>query len=115
VRDLDHSTIAFNAVDGAVLQLARLGAQVARVGEVDASFQVNGQVIGGIEALAHVLVGNRLAFTGFHVPARDAAAAFVRSFTGNEKALRIEFKAIGLAAVVRKNGGLFALGIEANN
>jgi hypothetical protein len=36
---------------GAVLQLAQLGAQVARVGEVDASFQVNGQVIGGVETL----------------------------------------------------------------
>ena len=45
VRDLDHAAVGVDAIDGPVLELARLVAEVVRVGEVDAALRDRGRVV----------------------------------------------------------------------
>src|SRR5262249_45680003 len=94
VGDLDHLVAGVDTIDGPVLQLARLGTEVTRIGEVDAAATVDGEIVGGVEMLAHITVGEDGALATFDVPARDAAATLVGTLASNQIALGVELQAV---------------------
>ena len=69
-----------------MFQLARFGAEIARVGEVDASLLVEAHVIRRVETLFVVAIGDGDALFGFDIPTGDAAAAEVKVADGAEGA-----------------------------
>src|SRR5262249_61815311 len=106
--DLRDRAVLVDAVDALGVDLARLAADVARVGEVDAALEVDGQVVGAVEPLALPLVreGADLA-----VPVGDLDAAIAAAhgaFAGDEPALRIEVEPVGPAARLAKLAGFAA-------
>src|SRR5205814_10518560 len=95
-----------HAVDALGVELPRIGADMARVGEVAEAPGVDSHVIGAVEALALPAVGERANPAVLLGNADAAVAAGVRSLAGNEPALRITVEAVGPAAWLAVDGRL---------
>ena len=79
-------SICIDPVDGSVLELPLFVPHVSRIAEVDSAFSIDGQVIGGIEALARELAGDGGFFSGFDVPGNDLPLAEIRALAPQQPA-----------------------------
>src|SRR5207245_375298 len=87
---------AVNSFDRAALFVADLeavAAAITRVGEVNASLGIDGQVVGFVEALALIALGER---RDFSIELRACNAAQL-GFAGQQSARGVEQQAIGTA------------------
>src|SRR6185369_3115043 len=105
-RDFDNRPIFSEAIDGFVRQLARLGAAVTRIREVNAALHVHAQVVRRIESLPLVAVGENFTLAGLEVPAPDGSAASIGTVTGEEISIRVNSQSVRFAGVVGKDTGL---------
>ena len=100
-----HGAVWFDQEHGLEVELARLVANVARVGEVDVAAMCDSQVVRAVEALSLEAIGQCANLT-LGVGDRDAAvAARRRSFAGHEFALGIKLQSVRFAARIAKDGG----------
>ena len=95
VHDARERAVGVDAVDALLVQLEVLALRIARVGEVDAALAVDGEVVGAVEPLALIAVGEdgapAVLLDAGHAPAARAAVAFA----GDEQAVAVEGEAVG--------------------
>ncbi len=104
-QERDDVALEADQEDSLEIELARLGADVARVGDVHAALAIDGDVVGAVEPLVVVVVGER-ANRAVAVGDRDAAAAAgVGPLGDDQAAASVEDHAVGAAARLAEDGG----------
>src|SRR6185369_16876467 len=95
---VDHArqrAVGVDAVDAFLVQLQVLALRIAGVGEVDAALAVDGEVVGTVETLALIAVGEDGA-PPVLLDARDAPAAGAAvAFAGDQQAVAVEGQTVG--------------------
>src|SRR4030095_1494823 len=113
-----HAATGRHEKDALKVQIARIVADVSRVGEIDVAPWVDGQVVGAVEPFAFELVGERLdrAILRAVDPGRDRNAAIaprVGPFASDQLTLLAALEAVRAAARIAELGRLARFRIEA--
>src|SRR5690606_27105660 len=99
---LNRFTVGRDVVDVEAVLLHAFHIAIPRVGEVDAALGMHPQVVGAVELLAIVCIGQYGDFTA----GADRGHAASLSFASQQVAIAIEEQAVGSAAIFAERGEL---------
>ena len=95
--DLMDRSVRVDPVDRHHSLLHGLVADIAGIGEVDPTLEIDADVVGGIELSPVIEIPDDHALAGLHVRSSDAPASEVRPFGHDHVPLGIEFDSVGHA------------------